>query len=157
MCPSITRRLACSRLLIPVLRVLVRMGEMSAKDCFSCLTVIMGVSLVDGDVHGCAVPGLVQVAGQLLHQASRVNMGDEVQRTSIHRHRVDRVICEIRGALHTQLMSFHVRPVGETRGIEQDEQVRFVDSHYLYFLGSTWLCLRATGRSRNCWTWRSCW
>ena len=31
---------------------------MSAKDCFSCLTVIMWVSLVDGDVHGCAVLGV---------------------------------------------------------------------------------------------------
>src|SRR5699024_1063099 len=58
MCPSITRRLACSRLLTPVLRVLVRIGEISAKDCFSCLTVIMGVSLVDGDVHGGAVLGV---------------------------------------------------------------------------------------------------
>src|SRR5699024_8537692 len=58
MCPSITRRLACSRLLIPVLRVLVRMGEISAKVCFNCLTVIMGVSLVDGDVHGGAVLGV---------------------------------------------------------------------------------------------------
>ena len=31
---------------------------MSAKDCFSCLTVIMGVSLVDGDVHWGAVLGV---------------------------------------------------------------------------------------------------